>query len=51
MFYGECGPVEYGGDTKNKIDKPKESFENWDFDYNKGVNIDKILKKDLKLEF
>lgn len=45
MFYGECGPVEYGGDTKNKIDKPKESFENWDFDYNKGVNIDKILKK------
>ncbi len=45
MFYGECGPVEYGGDTKNKIDKPKESFENWDFDYHKGVNIDKILKK------
>ena len=29
MFYGECGPVEYGGDTKNKIDQPKESFENF----------------------
>ena len=49
MFYGECGPVEYGGDTKNKIDKPKESFENWDFDYLKGVNIDKILKKGLEV--
>ena len=45
MFYGECGPVEYGGDTKNKIDQPKESFDNWDFDYHKGVNIDKILDK------
>ena len=45
MFYGECGPVEYGGDIKNKIDKPKESFENWDKDYHKGTNVKKILEK------
>ena len=49
MFYGECGPVEYGGDTKNKIDQPKESFENWDLNYFKGVNINKILDKGREL--
>jgi len=43
MFYGECGPVEYGGSIKAK-NKPYESIEDWDSNYHKGVNIDKLLK-------
>ncbi len=43
MFYGECGPVEYGGSLKSK-NKPYESIEDWDTNYHKGVNIDKLLE-------
>ena len=42
IFYGENGELEYGGSEKYKY-LPKEGPEEWEYEYLKGVTVDKLL--------
>ena len=48
IFYGENGEAEYGGSTKN-ADKSHESPTDWDEEYFKGTNINKIIEDGFKM--
>ena len=43
IFYGENGELEYGGSEKYKH-APKESPEEWEYEYFKGASVDKLVE-------
>lgn len=43
VFYGENGELEYGGSIKYK-NQPKEEIDEWEYEYFKGADVDKIVQ-------
>lgn len=43
IFYGENGELEYGGSDKYKH-LPKESVEDWEYQYFKGSSVDQLVQ-------
>lgn len=43
IMYGENGELEYGGSTKYK-NRPKESPDEWSYEYYKGATVDELVE-------
>ncbi len=50
IFYGENGELEYGGSEKYKY-LPNEGPEEWEYEYLKGVTIDKLVNTGVERSF
>ena len=48
IFYGENGELEYGGSEKYK-NLPKESTDEWEYEYFKGASVDTLVKKGIEI--